>query len=120
MIEFEWKGTDCSLFNQVDNTKKFKKYIEQDLGFTDSQAKGGCDLQILCRRICGVNLGVGYHKWHCAKETVVLSEWENTLQKVGAFLEKPQKRYPSLFFPPYIRFLKRCVSKGLRILKLKS
>lgn len=119
MIEFDWRGTDGCLFNQVDNTKTFKKYIEEDLGFPDSKKEGGCDLQVLCRRICGVNLGVGYHNCHTANETVVLSEWENTWKKVRAFLEKPQKRYSSLFFPPYIRLLKICINKGLRILKFK-
>ena len=120
MIEFDWKGTNCSLFNQVDNTKKFKKYIEEDLGFVDSKFTGGCDLQILCRHICGVNLGVGYHGWHTPKETVVLSEWENTLQKVGSFLAQPQKRYPSLFFPFYMRYTKAGIRKIFRLLKFKK
>ena len=120
MIEFDWKGTNCSLFNQVDNTRTFKNYIENDLGFADSKASGGCDLQILCRHICGVNLGVGYHGWHTAKETLVVAEWENTLRKVGAFLEQHQRRFPSLFFPPYVRLAKICISKMLRMLKIKK
>ncbi len=120
MAELDWKGTDCCLFNQVDNTKKFKSYIEQDLGFIDSKTNGGCDLQILCRRICGVNLGVGYHKWHKPDETLVLAEWENTLKKLTDFLARPQKRYTSLFFPTYIRWAKICFNKVLRILKIKK
>lgn len=120
MIEFDWKGTDCALFNQVDNTKKFKRYIEQDLGFVDSKKGGGCDLQILCRRICGVNLGVGYHYWHSPKETLNLAEWEHTFRKVGAFLWQPQKRFPSRFFPPYIRFCKQKAYRVLQMLKLKK
>ncbi len=120
MIEFDWRGTDGCLFNQVDNTKTFKKYIEEDLGFPDSKKDGGCDLQVLCRRICGVNLGVGYHFCHTPKESVVLSEWENTLQKARAFLAQPQKRYPCLFFPFYIRYAKAGCRKIFRILKLKK
>ena len=120
MIEFDWKGTACALFNQVDNTEMFKHYIEHDLGFTDSKKGGGCDLQILCRRICGVNLGVGFHGWHTPKETLKLTEWENTYQEVSAFLEKPQKRFPSLFFPPYIRFCKQKAYRVLKFLKIKK
>ena len=120
IIEFDWQGTDGCLFNQVDNTKRFKKYIENALGFIDSKAKGGTDLQVLCQRVCGVNLGVGYHKCHTKDETLVLSEWENTLEKVGAFLEQPQPKFRSLFFPKYIRFAKYGVNKVLRILKLKK
>ena len=29
LIELDWKGTDCCLFNQVDNTEKFKSYIAE-------------------------------------------------------------------------------------------
>ena len=120
MIELDWKGTDCCLFNQVDNTKRFKKYIETALGFLDSKAKGGTDLQVLCRTVCGVNLGIGYHKWHSKDEMLVLSEWENTLNKLRAFLERPQPKFRSLFFPKYIRLAKICVNKALRILKIKK
>lgn len=119
MIEFDWKGTDCCLFNQVDNTKKFKEYIENKLGFLDSKAKGGTDLAVLCSRICGVNLGIGFHNYHTNKEFLVLSEWVNTKDKVGAFLEKPQPRFTSKAFSPYIKLVKRCTGKLLKILKLK-
>lgn len=120
MIEFDWQGTDGCLFNQVDNTTKFKAYIENVLGFTDSNAKGGTDLQVLCQRVCGVNLSIGYHKCHKNEEQLVLSEWENTLEKVRAFLERPQPHFSTLFFPKYIRFAKRCINKLLRILRLKK
>lgn len=119
MIELDWKGTDCCLFNQVDNTANFKAYIENDFGFKDSKARGGTDIGVLCSRICGVNLGIGYHGYHTNQETLVLSEWENTLTKLQAFLAKEQPRFPSLFFPKYIRFAKRCVKKALKVLKIR-
>lgn len=119
MIELDWKGTDCCLYNQVDNTSKFKKYIETELGFIDSKAKGGTDIGVLCRNICGVNLGIGYHGYHTAKEVLILSDWENTLHKLSTFLERPQPRFPSLFFPKYIRFAKKSVRKVLSILRIK-
>lgn len=120
MLALDWKGTDCCLFNQVDNTAKFKKYIECDLGFVDSKTDGGCDLQILCKHVCGANLGVGYHGWHKASETLVLSEWENTFDKLTVFLENPQPRFRSRILLKYIRLAKICVNKALRILKLKK
>lgn len=117
MIELDWKGTDGCLYNQVDNTKKFKAYIETVLGFTDSKAKGGTDLQVLCKNVCGVNIGIGYHGWHTEREQLVVSQWENTLQKLNAFLQQPQKRYRTKFFAPYLHFFKRCVNKALKIVK---
>lgn len=95
MIELDWAGTNCCLFNQVDNTDKFKLYIAKQLGFIDSKQNGGTDLQVLCRDICGVNLGIGCHNWHCEKETLILAEWENTLQALQNFLAAPQKKFPT-------------------------
>lgn len=117
MLELDWKSTDCCLFNQVDNTKKFKEYIEKALGFTDSKAKGGTDLQVLCRRVCGANLGVGYHGYHRKNEHLVLAEWENTLEKLTSFLQKPQPRFRSKVLAPIIRFPRRCAGKVLRFAK---
>ena len=120
MIELDWAGTDGCLYNQVDNTAEFKQYIEQTLGFSDSKKGGGTDLQVLCRRVCGVNVGVGYHHCHSPKETLVLSEWEHTLAALTAFLAKPQPRFRCRFWPYYIRLAKAAGGKVLRILKLKK
>lgn len=117
MIELDWMGTDCCLYNQVDNTKRFKKYIENNLGCIDSQKKGGTDLQHLCRRICGVNIGIGYREHHTNSEKLILADWENTFTKLTAFLAGQHKHFPSRILPPYIRFAKRCVKKALSIVK---
>ena len=120
MLALDMKGTDSCSFNQVYNTKKFKRYIENSLGFIDGKSTGGNDLQILCRYIGGANLGIGYHNFHTNRETLVLSDWENTLNKVSIFLEKPQRKFRSRYLPRYMRFAKICVNKILRILKLKK
>lgn len=120
MIEFDWAGTDGCLFNQVENTKRFKKYIADELGFKDSKKRGGTDLQILCDKVCGVNLGIGYHHCHSKNETLVLREWENTYKKVSRFLAGEQKRFRTSFFGKCITFLKRCARKVKRTLKKAS
>ncbi len=115
MIEFDCKGTNSCLFNQVDNTGKFKQYIEKELGFIDSKTSGGCDLQILCKSVCGVNLSVGYRFYHKPEEQLILSEWENTLNTVRAFLENPQRKFHTRIVPRYARFIKRCIRKAGKI-----
>ena len=120
MIEMDWAGTGGCLYNQVDNTNYFKKYIEDVLGFSDSKAKGGCDLQILCRRVCGVNVGVGFHYCHSSRETLVLSEWENTYSVLRGFLQKPQPRFLISPHIRLIRFLQRVKTKLGRILKIRK
>ena len=117
MIELDWRATDTCLFNQVDNTKKFKKHITEEIALVDSKAKGGTDLQVLCRNVCGVNIGVGYYGAHTKNERLVLSEWENTYKKLETFLQKPQKRFHTKLLSPYLNFMKRCINKGICILK---
>lgn len=93
MIELDWQGTVGCLFNQVENTKVFKEYITNTFGFHDDQKKGGCDLQVLCSRICGTNIGIGYHGYHTAKESLVVAEWENTYCILKKVLENPQPKF---------------------------
>lgn len=123
MMELDWAGTNSCLYNQVDNTQVFKDYIASQLGFQDAQQKGGCDLQILCQKICGVNIGVGYHDYHRPTETVVLEEWENTLQKLSAFLETDHPKFPIPIKKQMVAFLKRvkgklgAIARKLKVLK---
>jgi len=94
MLEMDWQGTGTCLYNQVDYTKRFQSYVTENLGFTVAPKGGGCDLQILCHRICGTNVGVGYHGFHRPGEVLVLSQWENTLTRLQAFLAESHPRFP--------------------------
>jgi len=94
MIEFDWAGAGKCLFNQVDYSARFKKYIEKQLGVLDSQRPGGCDLQVLCHKVCGVNVSTGYHYVHSPKETLVLEEWQDTYHRMLGFLQKEHPRFP--------------------------
>lgn len=117
MIELDAKGTDHCLFSQVDNTDQFKAFIESNLGVTAGTEKGGTDVQVLCRNVCGVNLGIGYSNCHTPKEQLILSQWDNTLTKLEAFLQQPQSRYSTKFLSPFTGFCKRCTGKVKKLLK---
>lgn len=114
MIELDWAGTRSCLFNQVDNTEKFKAAMQTELNLALGGSKGGTDLQVLCRNVCGVNVGVGWHGCHTAGETLVLAEWENTLEALSAFLAKPQRRYRTKAWPRRKRWVKRILGMPLR------
>ncbi len=112
MIELDTRGVDFCLFNQVDYTENFKKYILENLGVKeDTQNKGGCDLQILCHKICGVNIAVGYHKQHSPAEYLRLCEWERTYGMIGEFLKKTHPKFT-------VSKKKRAVKNIRKILKL--
>ena len=115
MMELDWRGTGGCLYNQVENTQQFKDYIAAELGFQDDAQKGGCDLQVLCHRICGVNVGIGYHGYHRPSETLVVAEWENTYQKLRTFL---QKDHPEFIIPVSKRI--RVTVRRLRSMAVKA
>lgn len=118
MIELDWRGTGVCLYNQVDYTKRFHRYITNTLGFQDDCKPGGCDLQILCHQICGVNISVGYHNWHSNQEYLNLEEWQNTLCCLESFLALPHPRFPTSTTKKLIRFLVRVRNKLYKIVKV--
>lgn len=117
MIELDWQGTGTCLYNQVDNTPEFKQYIADVLGVSEADSTGGCDLQVLCDAVCGVNVGVGYHMFHRAGESLVLDEWEQTLERLRLFLCKEHPRFTipaQKRIARYRRLLKGIIGKFLR------
>ena len=117
IIEMDWAGAGGCLYNQVDNSQKFKDYILEHAGFADSQKKGGCDLQILCEDICGVNLSTGWHGCHRSQETLVVSEWEDTYGRLKTFLAKSQPRFPIPLKFRLRKFMGRCKALAGRLLR---
>ena len=116
MIALDWVGTDSCQFYGVENTKRFKYYIETELAFRDSKKNAGCDLHYLCKKVCGVNLGVGYHRYHNETEFLSVEEWTHTLNALTAFLQKPQHRF-ALSVPGRIRqFSETCRNKVIHVL----
>ena len=115
MLELDWAGVGGCLFNQVDNTQAFKDYIQTT--YTDSQKRGGCDLQILCRDICGANLSVGWSGCHTPKEQLSLPQWEENLQILTAFLAKPQPQFKIPLKYKVRNFLLKCRSFAGGILR---
>ena len=123
MLELDWQGTNSCLYNQVDNTQVFKDYIASRLGFYDSQKKGGCDLQVLCSKVCGVNLGVGYHDNHRPSETLAVEEWANTYNLLSTFLQLEHPKFSIPVSKQFKAFLRHCKGKCgsiLRKLQLKK
>ena len=117
MMELDWQGTGGCLYNQVENTQQFKDYIFEQTGFQDDAQKGGCDLQVLCQKVCGVNMGVGYHHYHKASETLDVAQWERTYRVLTEFLSKEQKQFKIPLGGQMRSFLKRGKSLAGKILK---
>lgn len=85
MVQFDRQG--CGQFKCYDvGTDAFRAYVQTATGFGEPDRLRGTDITVLARRVCGVNLSVGYHHEHTPQETLVVAEWERTLRTARAWL----------------------------------
>ncbi|MBQ9595003.1 MAG: DUF2263 domain-containing protein, partial [Synergistaceae bacterium] len=92
-LEFDRRhGNDYKFYN-IPVTEEFKKFIEDNTGYREADKKSSTDIRILCEKICGANLSVGYHYEHTPLEYLKFHEWQNTLNVARKMLEPEQKRF---------------------------
>ncbi len=94
MIQFDRRnGNDYKCYS-LPVTHSFRRMIQKRIGYRDAGKNSRTDIIVLCEKICGVNLSVGYYGEHTPDEHLVFSEWFRTLSLAEALLERKQKRYP--------------------------
>ena len=93
MMQFDRRGKKDFKNYKISVSDEFKKYIKKEFKFRDAGTKSKSDIVVLCDRVCGVNLSVGYHNEHTNYETLCYKEWLNTFNKTKNMLEKPQYRF---------------------------
>ena len=74
-------------------TDEFRKFIEENTGYSDAGRNAATDIVALCDKICGVNFSVGYYNEHHKEETLVFDEWYNTFCIIEKMITPPQKRF---------------------------
>ena len=75
-------------------SREFIDFVEGATGYENAGTASRTDIITLCRDICGVNLGIGYHNEHSAEECVLIDEWYSALTTVEGILTAPQRKYP--------------------------
>jgi hypothetical protein len=91
MVEFDrCNGTDFKTYNV--GTKEFDSYIEKMTGYK-KQYGSATDICVLCERICGVNLSVGYTDEHSRYEDLNIENWANTLLIAREWLKKEMPEF---------------------------
>ena len=73
--------------------REFREFIEKEFSFGDAGMKIRTDIVVLCDKIWGVNLGVGYYHEHTPQEKLCYEEWLHTYEVLEVMLAKKQKRY---------------------------
>lgn len=89
-VEFDRHGYNDIVFYSV-WTKSFKDYVANVTKYYP-QPGTHTDICVLCRKICGVNISVGYYGEHGPNEVLDVNDWLNTYKVAGKWLS--QKNLP--------------------------
>ena len=85
IVQFDRKnGSDFKCYNV--GTEEFRNYIETITGYTEPDQKRSTDIVVLCKRIAGVNLSIGYRNEHKEDEHIYLHQWQATLDMCRRWL----------------------------------
>lgn len=88
-IQLDRKGGKNYVFYDV-WTNEFKEYLSLAADTREYRKETGTrsDISVLCEKICGVNLSIGYHDAHTDFEQLVISEWLETLSLCRSWLKE--------------------------------
>lgn len=88
-IEFDRRNaTDFKCYYV--GTDEFRSYLNARTHYTEPDRHSTTDISHLCRRICGVNLSVGYRNEHTPQEHIFVQEWFDTLNLCREWLAEPE------------------------------
>ncbi len=91
-VQFDRRSKHDIVFYDL-GTNKFAAYVKEKTGYKP-QTGFNTDIKVLCNKICGVNISVGYYDEHTAQERLVLEQWENTYAMARKWLSEPKfERY---------------------------
>ena len=85
-------SSDYKVYN-LPVTEEFMDFIEDNTGYKIPDSRSGTDIVVLCKRICGANLSVGYRNEHTENETIVLDDWYKTLTLLEKMITPPQRQF---------------------------
>ena len=94
MLQLDRRGASDYKTYDIPVTADFLSFIERETGYVRTEGTGKTDIGTLCRDVCGVNLSVGYYNEHHPAETIVVAEWERTLNIVRTMFDKDLARFP--------------------------
>jgi hypothetical protein len=90
-VEFDRMNADDLAFYEI-GSNKFKDWCEQQFPKYTRTRGTWTDICVLCKKITGVNVSVGYYNQHTETETLKEAEWQRTLSLTRKLLS--QKNLP--------------------------
>ncbi len=80
LVQFDRSGA-CDFKCYSVGTPAFREYVRVATGYEEPDQLSNTDIVVLARKVCGVNLSVGYYLEHTTREQLVFEEWKYTLDK---------------------------------------
>ena len=80
---------------------ELKNYIIDKLNYKFIDSFSYTDICFLCKKACGVNMGVGYYNEHKPLEFLDVTQWQNTLNEMREFCKND---FPCFTFDPKQNF----------------
>ena len=93
IIQLDCRSTKEYKFDNIPVSEEFREFIEKEFSYKDTRIKARTDIVVLCDKICGVNLSVGYYHEYTPQEKLCYEEWLHTYEILAKVLEQKQKQY---------------------------
>jgi hypothetical protein len=87
MLQLDRKGRNDLVFYDV-GTEEFKKWMTASLQGFEEKEGSFTDICVLCEKIAGCNISVGYRNEHSHNEILNVRWWLNTYNKVNNLLRQ--------------------------------
>lgn len=93
MIQLDRRNAGEYKCYNIPVSEEFREFIEAEFSYVDAGVDARTDIVVLCDKICGVNLSIGYYNEHKPQEKLCYEEWLHTYEVLEAVLKKKQKQY---------------------------
>lgn len=70
-------------------TDEFRSYVAMKTGYVEPDRTQSTDICVLCEKITGVNLSIGFYNEHTNEEYLVIAQWQHTLNLARKWLSEP-------------------------------
>lgn len=89
VLEFDRRnGRDFKCYRV--GTPEFRKYIREMTNYKEPDQSSFTDICLLCGKVPGANLSIGFRNEHSNLECLVVSEWQHTLDLCRQWLSGPK------------------------------
>jgi len=89
VLEFDRRnGRDFKCYRV--GTPEFRKYIREMTNYKEPDLSSFTDICLLCGKVPGANLSIGFRNEHSNLECLVVSEWQHTLDLCRQWLSQPK------------------------------